>query len=317
MACARLVTLVVFIAAATPATAPFAVAQSTSTTVAPTPATASPRATPAAYRIGPEDVLAVAVLEAPDLNRTLQVGATGDISLALIGTVQVAGLTTSEVEAAIAAKLREKYIRNPNVTVQVTEARSHTISVTGAVRKPGVFQIRSPKPLLEVIALAEGLAEDAGGSALVVRSGSGETVDEIKLKALVEGSDTKLNVLVNPGDVVKVTRQGVVYVVGDVKKPGAFPMRDGRQTVLSVLAQGEGLGPTAAADKSLILRASATGDREMVPIDVKSVIRGKSPDVALQAEDVLFIPQSGSKVFGRAAADAALRILSLRIPFVR
>lgn len=286
----------------------------------PTPPTPAQQTRPAAkeYRVGPEDVLTVAVLEASDLNRTVQVTPAGEISLALVGAIQVSGLTTTEIESAIAAKLRERYIRNPNVTVQVTEARSHTVSVTGAVRKPGVFQLRTAKSLLEVLSLAEGLADDAGESALIVRAGTpDDQVVEVKLKALFDTADPALNVQVHAGDVVKVTRQGVVYVVGDVKKPGAFPMRNGSQTVLSAIAQSEGLGPTAAPDKAVILRAAASGDRDVVPLDLKSVLRGKAPDVPLQSEDVVFVPQSGSKVFGRAAADAALRILSLRIPFVR
>lgn len=268
------------------------------------------------YRIGAEDVLVISVLEAPDLNRTIQVTPSGEISVPLVGTLKVAGLSAAEVEAALAARLREKYIKNPNVTVQVTEARSHTVSITGAVRKPGVFQMRSPKSLLEVLSLAEGLAEDAGGTAFIVRGGEGEAVQEVRLKTLMD-SPTGQTVLIKPGDSVNVTRQGVVYVVGDVKKPGAFPMRNGRHTVLNILAQSEGLLSTASADKAVILRPNAAGDRDLVPVDISKLMRGKAPDIQLQAEDVLFIPQSGAKVFGRAAADAAFRLLTFRVPFVK
>ena len=258
------------------------------------------------YRVGAEDVLKIAVLEAPDLNQEVRVSATGEISVMLGGTLAVEGLTTRQVERALAERLKEKYIRNPNVSVQVTEARSHTVSVVGAVKQPGVFEVRGSKSVLEVLALAEGLAEDAGDTVVIVRADSTQPVAEVKLSALMAAKDGDLNVSVRPGDVVKVNRQGVVYVVGDVQKPGAFAMQGGRRTALHALALSEGLTPTSAPKKATILRMNTKGDREVVTVDLDSVMKGKSPDIALQPEDVLFVPKNGAKSFGKAFKDFAL-----------
>lgn len=276
--------------------------------VAPAP---MPAGEGAEYRVGAEDVLKIAVLEAPELNQEVRVSATGEISVMLGGTFKVEGLTTRQVERALGDRLREKYIRNPNVSVQVTEARSHTVSVMGAVKQPGVFEVRGSKSVLEVLALAEGLAEDAGDTLLIVPADSTQPVAEVRLSALMAAKDGNLNVAVRPGDVVKVGRQGVIYVVGDVQKPGAFALQGGRRTALHALALSEGLTPTSAPKKATILRVNAQGDRDLLLVDLDSVMKGKSPDVALQPEDVLFVPQSGAKSFGKALKDFAL--MGLRI----
>jgi polysaccharide export outer membrane protein len=266
------------------------------------------------YRVGAEDVLKITVLESPDLNQEVRVSAAGEISVLLGGTLKVNGLTTREIERALGDRLREKYIRNPNVSVQVTEARSHTVSVMGAVKTPGVFEVRGSKSVLEVLALAEGLAEDAGDTVLIVRADATQPVAEVRLSALMASRDSTMNVAVHAGDVVKVNRQGVIYVVGDVQKPGAYAIQGGRRTALHALALSEGLNPTSAPKKATILRTNARGDRDVVAVDLDSLMKGKSPDVALQPEDVLFVPKSGTKSFGRAFKDFAL--VGLRIAFV-
>ena len=275
-----------------------------------TPARVAPVPMPAGeaaeYRVGAEDVLKIAVLEAPELNQEVRVSATGEISVMLGGTLKVEGLTTRQIERALGDRLREKYIRNPNVSVQVTEARSHTVSVMGAVRQPGVFEVRGSKSVLEVLALAEGLAEDAGDTLLIVPADSSQPVAEVRVSALMAAKDGTLNVAVRPGDVVKVGRQGVIYVVGDVQKPGAFAIQGGRRTALHALALSEGLTPTSAPKKATILRTNAQGDRDLLSVDLDSVMKGKSPDVALQPEDVLFVPKNGAKSFGKAIKDFAL-----------
>jgi polysaccharide export outer membrane protein len=275
---------------------------------------AAPAGGAAEYRVGAEDVLKIAVLEAPDLNQEVRVSASGEISVLLGGTLTVEGLTTRQVERALGERLQEKYIRNPHVSVQVTEARSHTVSVMGAVNQPGVFEVRGAKSVLEVLALAEGLAEDAGDTVLVVRADSTQPVAEVRLSALMAAKDSNLNVAVRPGDVVKVNRQGVIYVVGDVQKPGAFAIQGGRRTALHALALSEGLTSTSAPKKATILRTNAQGERGVLAVDLDSLMKGKSPDVSLQPEDVLFVPTSGAKSFGRAFKDFAL--MGLRIAFV-
>src|SRR3989454_10747540 len=120
-------------------------------------------------RIGPEDLLEIGVFEAPEMNRSLRISAGGEISLPLLGAVQAAGLTPRELEFVLQELLRRSVMKDPHVTVFVREMQSHAVSVFGAVRKPGVFQIRGAKTLVEVLAMAEGLSEDAGDTVLVMR----------------------------------------------------------------------------------------------------------------------------------------------------
>lgn len=289
------------------------------------------------YQIGPEDLLQISVLEAPDLSRTLRVSEDGEISLPLLGTVRAAGLTSRELQTVLETLLRRTYMKNPHVSVFVQEMRSHPVSVFGAVEKPGVFQIRGPKTLIEVLSMAQGLAADAGDSVIVMRhagdpvsaaasmspeSGSTPTaaahlkatsaktdspgpLDEvasgpgsikISLKQLLDSGDSRYNVLVYPGDVVKVTRAGIVYVVGDVRKPGGFLLKTNENiSVLQALALAEGLAPTAQGKQARIIISEPNGTRKEVAINLNKVLEGKAPDPVLHSRDILFVPNSTRK----------------------
>lgn len=270
------------------------------------------------YRVGIDDVLVVSVLQAPELNTSARVSQLGTISLPLIGEIPVAGLSSHEIAAAVATKLREKYIREPEVSVQVTDTQSHGVSVIGAVKKPGVVQIRGTKTLLEVLSLAEGVTDDVGEDIVVVHApDQNHTGDRasttIKVKSLYEAGDAAANIAIEPGTVIKVQQAAMVYVVGEVKKPGAFPVRGGdRLTVLRALALGEGLAPTASKDAAVILRAGASGGRTEVPVRLSQIFKSKQPDIVLEPNDVLFVPVNGGKAVARGALDALTRILAFR-----
>jgi polysaccharide biosynthesis/export protein len=121
------------------------------------------------YCIGPQDLLEISVFQAPELSATVRVSASGEISPPLIGPVQAAGLTTKSLQAVLEELLRRTYMKDPHVSVFVKEMQSHPVSVFGAVKKPGVFQIGTPKTLVEILSMAEGLAEDAGDTIIVMR----------------------------------------------------------------------------------------------------------------------------------------------------
>src|SRR4029077_4870436 len=128
-----------------------------------------PRYDPQEYVIGPEDVLDINVFEATEMNRGVRVSASGEISLPLLGAVAAAGLTPRELETTLEELLRQKYMKDPHVSVFVRDLQSHPVSVMGAVRMPGVFQIRGKKTLVEILSLAEGLADDAGETVVILR----------------------------------------------------------------------------------------------------------------------------------------------------
>lgn len=292
---------------------------------------------PGDYRIGPDDQLQVTVFGAPDLSQAVRVAADGDISLPLLGTIKAAGLTPRELELVLQALLRRTYMKDPQVTVTVTEVQSHSVSVMGAVKAPGVFQIRGTKTLLEMLSMAQGLSPDAGDAVLVMRgagldgvsrpmtanagskadppgvasdapssadsakAGTGDTI-EVSLKRLLDSGDSRYNVAVYPGDIVKVKAAGIVYVVGDVMRPGGFPIQsNGHITVLQAIALGEGIGPDADKKKAKIIRVAENGQQTELPIRLNEILAGKTPDPALQPKDVLYIPKNGATSAGKAA----------------
>ncbi len=299
---------------------------------------ASSRATPALsaedYRIGPEDLLAISVFEAPEMNREVRVSASGEISLPLLEGVKAAGLTPRELEFVLQELLHRTYMKDPHVSVFVREMQSHPVSVVGAVKQPGVFQIRGSKTLLEVLSLAGGLAADAGDSAVVLRgAGYGgesksvaqrataessaarpnaetksatatalggaptEHAVQVDLSALLESADPRYNPEVYPGDIVKVARAGVVYVIGEVRKPGGYALKTNEKlSVLQAIALSEGLTGTAAkAHARLIRMAEGSGERTETPIDLAKILAGKAPDPLLRPQDILFVPNSTAR----------------------
>ena len=305
------------------------------------------------YRIGPDDLLEITVFEARELDRVVRVTAGGEISLPLLGPIRAAGLTPRELESVLQELLRRTYMQDPHVGVFVRQMESHPVSVFGAVKKPGVFQFRGPKTLIEVLSMAEGLADDAGDTVIVTRGASfratagtaaapaqvspaGEDdpakwmvaqelqssatgdaeapsdTSEVNLKALLETGDPRYNIPVYPGDIVKVTRAGVVYVVGEVKKPGGFVLKTNEDiSVLQALALAEGLTTVAAKSRARIIRTDeARGERVEIPIDLGKILDGSQPDPTLQAKDIVFVPNSAAKRGFYRAAEAAVSIVT-------
>lgn len=286
------------------------------------------------YRIGPEDLLEVSVFDAVELNRSTRVAAGGEISLPLLGTVRAAGLTPRELETVVEELLRRSFMKDPHVSVFVREMQSHSVSVFGAVKKPGVFQIRGAKTLVEMLSMAEGLAEDAGDTILVVHRASstgaapgteaktaasgndsvdpapGTNSQEINLKGLLESGDPRLNVLVYPGDVVKVERAGIVYVVGEVHKPGGFELKSNENiSVIQAVALAEGLTHTSAKSRARIIRTDeTTGARKEIPLNLDAILAGKIADPPLKPKDILFVPNSTGRSALYQSLQAALSV---------
>jgi polysaccharide export outer membrane protein len=275
-------------------------------------------------RIGPDDLVNITVFEAPEMNTTARVSATGEISLQLLGPVHAAGLTPRELESVLQGQLRHTYMKDPHVSVFLQELQSHPVSVVGAVKMPGVFQIRGTKTLIEVLSMAQGLADDAGDAVLVLRgAGYAESggmddsrldgrqksgaIEEISIKRLLESADSGSNVPVHPGDIVKVPRAGIVYVVGEVNKPGGFVLQNNESiSVLQALALAQGTTHTSAISQARIIRTdSATGKQLEIPANLGKIFSGKKPDVRLYPSDIVFVPNSAAKsVFYRGSAAA-------------
>ncbi len=299
-------------------------------------------------RIGPDDLLDITVFEAPELDRSLRVSANGEISLQLLGPVKAGGLTPRQLESVLQELLRRTYMKDPHVGVFVRELQSHPVSVVGAVKRPGVFQIRGTKTVLELLSMAEGLADDAGDTVLVMRGvgfpGSSanesigqklqkperasvgstdeassepdaltnqirqEEIVEVDLKNLLESVDPAVNIPVHPGDIVKVARAGIVYVIGEVRKPGGFVLKSNENiSVLQALALAEGLTRTSSKSQARIIRTVQSTDKRIeIPIDLGKILSSKAPDPLLQPKDIIFVPDSSAKSAFYRGAEAVL-----------
>ena len=260
-------------------------------------------------RIGADDLIAVSVYDAPELTRTVRVGAEGFIRLPMLKTrIEAQGLMPSELEAAIAAALQaEKLIVDPFVTVTVAEYHSRPISVAGAVKKPTTFQAAGVVTLLDALARAEGLTPEAGSEILLTRRVEDKAlVQRITVKALIDDANPEMNLRLTGGEEIRVPEAGKIFVVGNVKKPGAFAVRDTSETsLLKALALAEGLMPFAGK-QAFIYRREASGTKNEIPIELKKIMERKAPDVALLANDILYIPDNRGRRVGLAALEKAL-----------
>jgi len=185
------------------------------------------------HRIGADDLLETIVLEAPEFSRTVRVSERGEISLPLVGIIPAGGLTARELEVNIAERLRESYMLDPQVTVEIKEIRSHPI-----------------------------------------------------------------------------------YVMGEVNRPGAFPLGGTQRiTVLHAVTLGQGLRPMAAKSRTVIIRTTPRGERVKIPVDLGEVLAGRASDIALQSNDIVFVPTNAAKSVASGVLTTLLRIVTFRAVF--
>lgn len=268
--------------------------------------TAAPANLPA-HKIRSNDLVGVSIYGEPDLTRTVRVGSDGTIRLPLLEQkIKADGLMPEELEKAIGAAFEaEQILVNPFVTVTVAEY--HTllpVSVAGAVRNPITFEPTDKVTLLEAITRAGGLTPEAGPEILISRpsqdSSTAQTplVQRIAVRALIDAADPAVNLILLGGEEVRVPEAGKVFVVGNVKMPGAFAVHDGSETtVLKALALTEGLAPFASNEAYIYRREGGSGSQNEIPVDLSRIMQRKSPDVPLLANDILYIPdRSGKRV---------------------
>lgn len=279
----------------------------------------------AAYLLGPHDQIRIIAAHAQEISsEPFRIGPDGSVNLPFIGRMRVSGMSVETLEATLQDKLKE-YVREPQVSVQVVDSRNRPVSVIGAVKSPGVHQLREPTRLIEILSLAGGLREDSGSKLRVTRqrrwgplplpgaqpdpSGS-FSVAEVDLEGMIRGANPAENIYVQPNDVISVPRAEIVYVMGEVKKPGGFPLRDREKVhVMQALAMAEGMLVTAGPKHARIMRVNpAGGERVEIPVDVRKVLEGRGVDVAMQADDILMIPNNAARSVALRTAETALQI---------
>ena len=277
------------------------------------------------YMLGPQDQLAIRVIDLDETpNAPLRIDPAGNIDLPLIGPVHAAGLTISELRTQVMEKFR-RYVIDPVVNITVVEFHSQPVTVVGSVNLPGVHQIEGPKRLLEVISIAGGLKEEAGSKVTITREissgplpladartdvGGRFSVGEIEISGLISGSNPSKNIVIRPHDVVSVPAAELIYVLGEVKKPGGFTLHShARVSALEALAMANGLEKTARPKNARILRVVGDGkNRATIRTDLLRIIDGKSPDIPLQANDILLIPNNIPRAVMLRGIEAAIQM---------
>jgi polysaccharide export outer membrane protein len=277
------------------------------------------------YTLGPGDQIVIRAPDAEEISeKPVRIGNDGFVSLPVVGRFRVAGLKTEELEAELAKRLTI-LVKKPQVSVAVLETQSQSVSVIGEVRNPGVYQLQGRKTLVQVLSSAGGLQEDAGFVVKITRrmeSGAiplpkavtepteGYSVAEIPLHEVMTASVSAENILIMPDDVIIVPRAEMVYVIGEVGKAGGITLGDQQKmTVLQALSLAAGLARTAKPTEAKILRVEpGKSTRRDIPVDLKTILAGKTNDIPMQAEDILFVPNSSPHSVAVKALESVLQV---------
>lgn len=241
--------------------------------------------------IGRGDLLHITIFREPDLEQKVRVKDSGDVDLNLVGTAKVAGLTPADAARVIAQLyVQGHFLNRPQLSVLIEEYATQNVSVLGQVNKPGAFALTTPRSLLDVLALAGGLTEIADRHVTVQRAD--KSGDIVVFLPNDPSARSHAEIMVNPGDTVLVPKAGVVYVLGDVARPGGYVMQDdAKLTVLQAVAMASGANKTAKEDATRLIR-KVNGNYQESVLPLRAIEQGKKPDMQLESDDVLYVPFS-------------------------
>jgi len=291
------------------------------------PAHVSVPGAPPGYILGPGDQFSMEIADLEELNgKVHRIDNDGTVSLPLVGRMRVAGLTLPEFEKELDAKLTSQ-LKDPHITITVTETLSQPVSVMGAVNTPGIHQIRGQQSLVEVLSQAGGLRPDAGYRVAITRQDSygdlpvpnakrdpvNQTVTgEVSVSDILEARNTSANIRVMPHDLITVPKAKVFYVMGEVRKSGGFTLEQKDSvSIVQAIALAEGTTPNAAKQRALILRQVAGAPkRTEIQVNLDKIIAGKTEDVSLLPDDILYVPNSVMKSIRARAIETAVSTAS-------
>ncbi len=278
-----------------------------------------------ASTLGIGDQVLIRAAHAPEISdKPYRVDESGLLHLPLAGEVRAAGRTTAELAAELNEKLGKLIVR-PDVSVDLMERRSRPVSILGSVKTPGVYQVEGRRRLVEVLAMAGGLGEDAGFMVRLSRplaqgalplagakkDPSGQfSMCDIRLDALMGTGDGAMNVWVLPEDALFVPRARLVYVMGAVRKPGGFVLREREKlSVSQALALAEGPTSTAWSGRARVLRSAAPGQaRTEIAVNLPEILNGRAPDFLLSEEDILVVPNNNWKTVAFRSVEASVQL---------
>jgi polysaccharide export outer membrane protein len=270
----------------------------------PTPSSAPPMPAP----IGPGDTLDISEYHTPEFHSVARVSPAGKVTLPLVREVDVNGMDEQAAARAIEAALVAKgMLLHPQVSVMVIAYAGQDVSVLGEVARPGVYSYTLHHRLLDLISAASGLGPNAGRLVNVFHRDDPKTPHPVVLDP--SGTDTAAdhNPELAPGDTVQVSRAGLVYVIGDVMRPGGFPVDPAQGlTVVQALSLAWGTSPNAATGKALLIREQK-GGRTLTTLNLERMIHGQEPDQPVRDRDILFVPDSAAKEIWNKSVEAAIQ----------
>lgn len=259
-----------------------------------------------AMTIGPGDLLDLSVFNVPQLILKVRVDSNGIVSLPLVGDIKLAGMTVREAQLAIAGKLIERQmVKNPQVSIFIEEAATQGITVYGQVNAPGIYPLMGPHKLYDAISAAGGFTAQAGHVVTILHARLQDREEVIDLSG--GGPPDRNNVPIYPGDTVIVSKAGVVYVLGEVNKPGGFLMEDNTSmSLLKAVALAGGSTKIASLKHVIIIRKSS-GTTVETEVSLERIYHAKATDVPLKAEDIVFVPLSNVKNYGAMGLQGAIQ----------
>jgi polysaccharide export outer membrane protein len=259
------------------------------------PTAPAARASSGDYQIGPGDVLEVTVYDNPELSRIPTVQTNGGITYPLLGEIQVAGLSVSEVQRKITNLLAKDYLVSPQVEVKVRDYQSQFVSVVGEMNSPGRKPLRGRTRLIDVLTEAGGFTPRASGEVRITRTDGTFDGDQKTLVVRLSASSTptlqdsvNLELPLRNGDIITASPKFYVTVDGEVNKPGRYPI-ESDLTVTGALSLAGGLTRFGSNTVKVRRTDAQSGKASLIEVDLKDVRNGKKPDVRLQPNDVLSV----------------------------
>jgi len=253
------------------------------------------------YVIGTRDTLKVTIWGQDDLSKEYPVESDGYIAFPLVGRVKAAGLTPTAFATDLRAALEKDYLVNPQVLVSVKEFQSQKVHVNGEAEKPGVYFLSGPTTVRDILSRAGGLAKTAGGQVLLVRGDGargaagqpiGSTTKRLDLARVLSG-DPAENLPVMDGDSIVIPKGNTFFILGEVRKPGAYPL-DRETNILEGITLAGGFTDKASPGRVRVIRSTLEGGQQVINVNMNDIIKGGEREraISLRENDVVVVPES-------------------------
>jgi len=249
---------------------------------------------PESLLIGPGDTVHILVFQTPDLEQHVRVTDAGEVPLILGGNAKIAGLTPDQAGHAIEKILIDgHFMYEPKVTVTVEAYTTQKVNIFGEVKAPGAYDIGTPRTIVEVLTMAGGLSDAANRRILIERHSTHDKVPFFVSNDPNVALNTGAEVKIYPGDTIVVPKADIVYVIGDVARPGGYTMNNNKTdiSVLELVARAGGTNHSAVPSHARLIRKQ--GDQYVeIPIPLSQMQKGKRADLAMQPNDIIYVPFS-------------------------